>query len=478
MTCVNGSRAAALCSLHILREIYEGGILYYAYKNAPCQWAREADCITAKKFSDKNLKNAKKRRTAIQTAKKEKREFEFRRGYMSSKPSSFERSWRILEYLRRNTDAEHPVRGLSTLLKDCEALELSSYISQKDTFKSTVRNMAIALNSDADGHILPQDQWKLVYKDFLERYGATDENGSMEDEEDLEAPEGTPAKRTVSPPVKDLFYRRTFSYDEINSLIEGVLSSRTLDTREARRLVRKIEQNLTTKFHPKGPKSIYKVRESIPADWELVRENLLRLQEAIDSRRKVSFRFRGYNCRRELVPVRPERDIVSPYYCVAYGGRYYLLACKDGKTAMSIWRIDLMWELECLGPGHRAMEKEEVEDLPLEWDERFPLNHLGMSFDRPIPIKLRIVNPWRDKDGGTWTNYTFLVDWFGDSFDYERTETEPPYGDIVRVTCSPYGMVNWALQYSGRVEVLEPQSVREAVAEKIRALNEKYRIAT
>ena len=53
---------------------------------------------------------------------------------MSGKPSSFERSWRILEYLRRNTDAEHPERGLSALLKDRRALKLVSYIRQKDTF--------------------------------------------------------------------------------------------------------------------------------------------------------------------------------------------------------------------------------------------------------------------------------------------------------------------------------------------------------
>ena len=310
----------------------------------------------------------------------------------------------------------------------------------------------------------------------MKKYGATDESSSMEDEEDGEVSGENPVKRTVSPPVKDLFYRHTFSYDEINSLIESVLSSRTLDTREAYRLVRKIEQNLTTKFHPKDPKSIYKVQESIPADWNLVRENLLLLQEAIDSGRKVAFRFHGYNCRWDLVPVRSEKDVVSPYYCVAYGGRYYLLACKDGQTAMSIWRIDLMRELKYLGPGRQAVGKEEVEGLPPEWDKTFPFTHLNMGYDKPVPITLRIVDPWWGKDGGIWTNYTFLVDWFGDSFDYERTE--PPYGDIVRVTCSPWGMVNWALQFSDRVEVLVPPEVREQVAEKIRALNEKYGIET
>lgn len=139
---------------------------------------------------------------------------------------------------------------------------------------------------------------------------------------------------------------------------------------------------------------------------------------------------------------------------------------------MSIWRVDLMSGLEC--SDERALGKGEVENLPRDWDERFPFQHLNMSFDKPIPITLRITNPWRGQDGGTWTNYTFLMDWFGGFFDYVRTETEPPYGDIVRVTCSPWGMVNWALQYSDRVEVLEPQSVREQVAEKIRALSQKY----
>lgn len=35
-------------------------------------------------------------------------------------------------------------------------------------------------------------------------------------------------------------------------------------------------------------------------------------------------------------------------------------------------------------------------------------------------------------------------------------------------------MVNWAFQYSDRVEVLAPESVRERVIEKIRNLKEMY----
>lgn len=413
---------------------------------------------------------------------------------MSNTPSGFERGWHILEYLRRNTDAEHPVASWSAMKEDCERFDSDSgmlrYIDcAKDTFKDTILNIANTLNCDAGEHPLSGEQWKVVYEEYSKRYG--DANGEignspdrLEDEEVSEEQEGNSPKpkRKVSPPVKNLYYQHTFSYQEINSLIEGVLFSRTLDTREAKLLVKKIEQNLTTKFYPRGPKSICKVQETIPVNWEQLRGNLLLIQRAIDEGVKLAFRFNGYDRRRELVPMREKKDVVSPYYCVAYAGRYYLLACQEKQREtgperqMSIWRIDLMTEVECLGPKERALDKREVENLPQEWDETFPLTHLNMSFDKPVPITLRLVNPWAGQDGGMWTNYTFLVDWFGSSFQYERTETEPPYGDIVRVVCSPFGMVNWALQYSDRVEVLEPLSVREAVMEKIKRLNQKYEI--
>ena len=205
-----------------------------------------------------------------------------------------------------------------------------------------------------------------------------------------------------------------------------------------------------------------------------LRENLLKIQRAIDDGVQISLRFNGYDRHRNLRPVRAVKDTVSPYYIVANGGRYCLLACRQGQSRMSIWRVDLMRELEvpCRGKEQtalRANDKREVENLPQSWDENFPSRHLNMDFDQPIPIKLRIYPGVRPG-----TDYTFLYDWFGDTFRYERTETESPYGDIVRVWCGSFSMVNWVLQYAGRVEILEPVEVREAVKEKLRTMNQRY----
>lgn len=376
----------------------------------------------------------------------------------SNKPSKYERSYRILEYLKKNTDQEHKVKQ-----SDLRKIEyLKQYIGNKETFNDTIVNMANAMNSDSNERINPEEEWRIVFDAFAKRYGS---EGTEEEDE-----EGTHRM-----PIRGLYYHHIFSYDEINSLIEGILFSKTMTPEDGEKLIEKIESHLTTKFYPKGAKQICRVSEPQLTDKERIRENLKMIQQAIDKRVQISFRFYGYNRRKELEPVREEKDTVSPYYLVANGGKYYLLACKEMRIneelirKMSIWRVDLMGEMEIPGrdeklgiPGIPALKKEKVKHLPKQWSEDFHLSHLNMAFDEPVKIRLKITRV-REK-----ADYTFLHDWFGDTFRFVGKS------DIVEVKCSPFAMVNWALQYSDRVEVLEPESIRQQVAEKVRRLYEKY----
>ena len=53
------------------------------------------------------------------------------------KPSKYERSYRILEYLKKNTDQEHKVKQ-----SDLRKIEyLKQYIGNKETFNDTIVNM-------------------------------------------------------------------------------------------------------------------------------------------------------------------------------------------------------------------------------------------------------------------------------------------------------------------------------------------------
>lgn len=399
-----------------------------------------------------------------------------------TKAARFERMFKILEYLKNNTDKDHP----TTQAQMRRAPEVSEFIGDKETFNRLIKDMARTLNSDEHGY-KPESDWKIYFDDFKKYYG----DDADEDEEgtdfDSENAYDEFADQTMR--ISDLYYNRTFSYEEINSIIEGILSTKTLDTKSAERLINKVEQSLTTKFYKTGPKQICKVMEPELMDREQMRVNLLTIQKAIDNNVQIAFRFNGYTYRKKLEPIRDRKDIVSPYYIVASGGRYYLLACKEvtikGEIVknMSIWRIDLMTDIEIAEAGRKQtgtprIPKREVENLPMEWTEDFQLKHLNMSYDKPVWITLKIKSPKQEDDPTRRirADYTFLHDWFGDKFKYVSTEKTAPYDDIVKVECSPFAMIHWALQYSDRVEVVEPEEVRNSVIEKIRNLNTKYGI--
>ena len=389
---------------------------------------------------------------------------------MAEKFSKIERAYRILEYLRRNSDREHTVTQASLRRNP----EIAPYLGDKETYNDTIVKLAEALNYD-EYAVKPEGSWKIIFDDFKKYYG----DPVMEDEnEDSDS-------STMR--IRGLYYNHTFSYEEINSLIEAVLFSKTVDTATAESIIEKIEKNLTTKFYRNSAKHICRVREPENISRAVLKDNLLTIQQAIDDHVRISFLFNGYDKHNKLIPAHRSKDTVSPYYIVANGGRYYLIACMEREGAqsnrMSIWRIDLMSEIEIpnrtekLGiKGIPALPKNKVDHLPQTWSEDFHYTHLNMSFDNPESIRLRILSPKEDNNSGKAkrADYTFLHDWFGNTFRFIRTEKENPDYDIVEVRCSPYAMVNWALQYSDRVEVLAPETVRNAVVEKINALKKKY----
>lgn len=291
------------------------------------------------------------------------------------KPTSYDCAYRIIEYLKKNTDALHTI-SQPQLRKE----GMNKFVRDKNTFKNMILNLTELMNFDEVG-LKTEDQWRIVFDDFKKHYSPEiideENDGDEDDTEDSSVLK-----------LKGLYYNQVFTYDEINCLIEGIRFSRTLDTKEADRLIEKIEDNLTTKFYKKGAKRICTVLETVLANKERLRKNLLTIQQAIDDKVQISFCFNGYDWKRKQMPVRENKDTVSPYYIVAYSGKYYLLASSEIHKNLSIWRIDLMTEIEIpnriekLGiKGDRVLKKENIDGLPLTWNPKFPLSHMNMSFD-------------------------------------------------------------------------------------------------
>lgn len=385
-----------------------------------------------------------------------------------------EKTIRFLEYLRKHTDREHPLKSIKDAREAFRKDRL--HLGSDNTIREFYKNIADAYNLDIEQHPLPQSEWRIMYDGYVKLYGDAD------GEEDLfgeDEPDGMNGDREQ---FRNLYYVPELSYSEIDALVEAVQLSPTLNQKETAKLISSLEENFASKYYQKGARRICKIHGK-SCDRELLRANLLTIQQAIKDGVQIAYRLNGYTKDKKLAPMGDYKRTASPYYIVANDGRYYLLAANEKykHSGPYIVRIDLMTEVAIPGrdenaakKGMPAIPKNEVAGLPSEWEEDFPMRHIYMSYGAPVLIKLRIKNE-KEKDGHTPPAYTFLYDYFGDSYRYLGIDKNDPDYDIVAVRCTEFGMENFAMQYADKVEVLEPLELREAILKKAQRLAEKYR---
>lgn len=388
-----------------------------------------------------------------------------------------EKTIRFLEYLKKHTDQEHPLKSI----KDAREVFRKDglHLGSDNTIRKFYKDIADAYNLDIEQHPLPQSKWRIMYDSYVKLYGDTDDDEDSFGEDDFDEP-GADREQ-----YRNLYYVPEFSYEEIDALIEAVQLSPTLNREETEKLILTLENEFTSEYYRKGARSICKIHGKESCDRELLRENLLMIQQAILDGVQIAYRFNGYTKDKKLAPMRDYKRYASPYYIVANDGRYYLMAANERykHSGPYIIRIDLMTEVEIPErdeksgqKGIPAIPKREVAGLSPEWEEDFPMRHINMSYGAPILIKMRIKNE-KKKDGRTPEEpvYTFLHDYFGDSYRYLGVDENDVDYDIVTVRCTSFGMENFAVQYADKMEVLDPPELREKIREKAQRLAEKYR---
>lgn len=381
----------------------------------------------------------------------------------------FESCYKILEYLKKNTDKEHPTTQ-AAMRKDPS---VAPYLGAKETSNSYINQLAIALNGKEDGAFAKEKDWKVVFDAFTDVHGTKKKGGPTTEFTSID-----------KLPIRNLYYNQEFSYDELDKIIESISLSDALDEKTAKKLIKKIKAELGTVYYQEKSSSISKIEPELVVDSDYYRCNIKTIEEAIENNVKVTFYYNGIDSEKKLERESLTKEIISPYYLVANKGKYYVVACKDSfmgknyKKVMSLWRVDLMTEVRIEGKtnnvkGEPATRKEEVQNLPLKWSDDFHYSHLNMASDAPVDITFKILDLPRVDDISKTDkySYTFLFDTFGSRYEYRQTKS----GDeFVTVHCSPSEMLNWALYYSDRVEIVEPEMLRHDIKERVRQLNKTY----
>jgi len=377
-----------------------------------------------------------------------------------------ERAFEILNKLKENTDE-------TKTLTQAEILKIISTTKNARTLSSTIDKMLSALNPpEYDGE--NSDEFRIQYKGW-------DQNIMLKRldlrEEKLEG-----KISTKLPSITDLRFVHDFTFDELDSVIEGIYFSKTINDAQRERLVKKIvnlsSKNYKSKYIDSNGKlrnNIEGIQENLFTKKSELTQNINIIQQAMKDNIKISFYFNGYNADKKLEPAKDKfgknkEYVVSPYHMVAYNGKYYLIANTDPFKNVSIYRIDLMSAVNKKGmdTGNskeiaRRKPVRDIKGLSEPWDaSAFISAHLNMFYDEPQTIRLKIRND----------RYTILHDWFGERYEF-KGKVDAEY-DEVTVVCSPEAMVYWAMQYSDYVEVIGPRDVRKKIAKKCKELGDRY----
>ncbi len=210
--------------------------------------------------------------------------------------------------------------------------------------------------------------------------------------------------------------------------------------------------------------------ESSSKLYDIVYQNLSILIKSIVCDSKVRFTFHKMDAKGNYIPL-PHSYELSAVHIVVYHERYYVIGMMDGFTQESIYRVDLMRDIEFVESSMYASgyESRNLEKLPDALSKQnfnpqlYMQQHMYMYYGNVSEITFRIKND----------NYVFIQDWFLGNFE-SCEDVEHEGFDIVRVQCVEDAFVNFAMQYGNKIKVLTPLSLVEKIQRRIQELKELY----
>ena len=252
---------------------------------------------------------------------------------------------------------------------------------------------------------------------------------------------------------------REFDDAELRILIDSVLFSRSISTRQAKGLIDKIRKISSRYFNAKVS-HVSNLPELHRTINKQAMYSLDTINDAISEKKKISFIYNDVGTDFKLHPRREREYIVNPYQIVANNGRFYLIGNYDKYDNIAHFRIDRMTDVrmltEKIKPMKQVPEVAHGLNLPKHMAE-----HIYMFSGEAVDVVMLAEKHLM----------TELVDWFGTDFRIME-ETEDMLK--IRLRVNPGAMKYWALQYGPYVEILKPAELRADLRELIKKIYEKY----
>ena len=254
---------------------------------------------------------------------------------------------------------------------------------------------------------------------------------------------------------------REFDDSELRILIDSVLFSKSISTRQAKGLIENLRE-LASNFFNAKVSHVCNLPELNRTVNKQALYSLDTINDAIAAKRKISFIYNEMGTDFKLHPKRNDSFTANPYQIVANNGKFYLIANYDKYDNVVHLRIDKMTDVQILEEKSKPMKNvqglENGLNLPKHMAE-----HIYMFSGESILTEIKTTTDMMSE----------LVDWFGTDFRIIAKKEETI---IVRVNCNYSAMRFWALQYGPYVEIIKPESLRNQLLKDAQSMVDKYRL--
>lgn len=252
---------------------------------------------------------------------------------------------------------------------------------------------------------------------------------------------------------------REFENAELQLLVDCIQFSKILSKRQTEVLIEKICL-LGSKYFRETVRQTSHVSDISYLNNRYMLYTLDVLNEAIEKKKKISALYHSYKADGEKHPKRNKPTIWNPYQIVISNGKYYLIGNMNNSDKITPVRMDKLTNVEIL--DETVKPKEQFEELKNGINFSYLKGNEHMFKGPQTHVKLLTYEWMLDE----------IVDWIGTDFRARNTDEE---GQVeVSFSVNDMALFFWALQYGPCIEIIEPASMREELAEVAKSIHKKY----
>lgn len=242
---------------------------------------------------------------------------------------------------------------------------------------------------------------------------------------------------------------REFDLPEIKLLIDAVESSKFITEKKSKELVSKLGKLASQKQADELKRNL--VPEGrIKPDNEYIYYIVDAINEAINTKKKISFQYFEYNVRKQQKPRHNgEVYVFSPYHLVWNGDYYYMIGYSDKHNGIGSFRVDRI-----------SKQPKILSDEAVAIPDDFNLSeYINTSFrmynSEHQEVELICDNSVMDA----------IIDRFGDDVQTFANDMTS-FRAVVNIAVS-HVFFSWVFGFGGRVKIKSPEGVRNQYANMI-----------